>query len=169
MPHQISHDRRRRRRTEPELLRECPLERQLRYLAWRHHRFHCSQRRAQYGQLTRRVARPAQRQTERMLDRGYPRRSRAHRQLRHHGQRDGAEPRRLNLTLNQSHGPAAHRSNRDQRDYIDMLLTKLPHYPGHALPQEPLRPECVAHVRVVGWSRGADLASCCEFVQSVGR
>ena len=146
MVHQVPRDRRRHRWSEVESFRGWPLERQMHHPTWLGHRFHRSQRRAQDCQLTRRVAGPAQRHAERVLDCAYPRRPRARRQFRDHGQRDGAELRRLDLTLYQSHGPAAHRSNRDQHHYVDMLLAKLPYHPGHALPQEPLRPEGVAYV-----------------------
>ena len=69
----------------------------------------------------------------------------------------------------QSHGPAAHRSNRDHHYYVVTLLSKVAHYPSHALPQKPLRPEGVAHVGVVGGRRRADLAQCCKFVESRDR
>ena len=158
MPHQVPRDRWRHRRIERAFLRGWPLERQVHHPAWLCYCFHRSQSCAQDCQLTRRVAGPAHRHTEWMLDCGYPRRSRARRRFRDHGQRDSAEPRRLDLTLYQSHGPAAHRSNRDQHHHVHMLLAKLPHHPGQALPQEPFRPEGVAHVRVVRRCCRADLS-----------
>jgi hypothetical protein len=46
-------------------------------------------------------------------------------QFRHHGNRDGAEPGGFDLTLNQSHGPAADGSDRNQDHGIHVFLAKL--------------------------------------------
>ena len=101
---------------------------------------------AQNCQLARHIAWPTQRHAERMFDRRYPRGTCAGCQLGNHRQRDGTESCCLDLTLYQSNGPAAHRSNRDQHHYVNMLLAKLPYDAGHALSQQPLRPKRVANI-----------------------
>ena len=103
--------------------------------------------------MTRRVTGPADRHAERMLDRGDSRCARARRQLRHDRQRDGAKPGRLDFPLDQSHGPAAHRSNRGQHHHIDRLLAKLPHHSWQRLPEES--------------APAGGFAELCEFSQSL--
>jgi len=146
MPYQVTRDWRRLRWTEPQFLRGCPLERQVRHCAWFCRRCHCLQRCAQNCQLARHIAWPTQRHAERMFDRRYPWGTCAGCQLGNDRQRDGTESCCLDLTLYQSNGPAAHRSHRDQHHYVNMFLAKSQHDAGHALPQQSLRPKRVAHI-----------------------
>ena len=84
------------------------------------------QRCPQHRKLAHSVSRRAQGQPKGVLDRRNAWDTDTLGQLRHHGKRDGTEPGGFDLSLNQSHGPAADRSHRNQQDRIHLFLPKAP-------------------------------------------
>jgi hypothetical protein len=84
------------------------------------------QRCPQHRELTYSALRRAQGEPKGLLDGRNARDTGTHSQLRHHGKRDGTEPGGFDLSLNQSHGPAADRSHRNQHDRIHLFPSKLP-------------------------------------------
>ncbi len=82
------------------------------------------QRCPQHRELTHSVLRRAQGEPKGVLDGRYARDTGTQGQLRHHGERDGTESGSFDLSLNQSHGPAADRSDRNQHYRIHLFLPK---------------------------------------------
>jgi len=67
-------------------------------------------------------------------------------QLRHHGKGDGTDPGGLDLSLNQSHGPAADRSNRHQHDRLYLFLAKPADDVRNSVTQQRVGPNGIPHV-----------------------
>lgn len=93
-------------------------ERQMADAAGRRHLLKRGQRRAQCRSLTGVVARQTDGEPERILNRSDPWHTHSRSQIRNIRHRDGAEAGCLDLSLNQSHGPAANRSYRHKDHYI---------------------------------------------------
>jgi len=79
----------------------------------------------QHRKLTHSVLRRAQGEPKGVLYGSNARDTGTHCQLRHHGKRDRTESGGFDLSLNQSHGPAADRSDRNQHYHIHLFLPKL--------------------------------------------
>ena len=67
-------------------------------------------------------------------------------QLRHHGKGDSTDPGGLDLSLNQSHGPAADRSNRHQHDRFYLFLAKSADDVRNSVTQQRVGPNGIPHV-----------------------
>ncbi len=92
--------------------------------AWPRNLFQRPQSSTQHFELARRVSWRAQGQAEGVLDGRNSRHSDARGQLRNHGERNRAQACSLDLTLDQSHGPATNRSNGNQHHRIHLLFAK---------------------------------------------
>ena len=117
-------DRRSFRRKCVELLPDVPFEGKMHDGARLGNLLQRPQRCAQHRELTCSVLRRTQGEPKGVLDGRDARDTATHSQLRHHGERDSTEPGGLDLALNQSHGPAADRSDRNQHYRIHLFLPK---------------------------------------------
>ncbi len=100
----------------------------------------------QYRKLMYHVLGQAQSQPKRVLDRRNARDTYSSGQFRHHGKRDGTEAGGFDFTLNQSHGPAADRSNGNQQYCIHLFPEKLGDDAKNCVTQQRIGPKRIAHV-----------------------
>ena len=110
------------------------------------HLFQRPQRSPQHRYLTCRISRQAEGQAKGMLDSRDAWHADTRGQFRHHGNRDSAEPGGFDLSLNQSHGPAAHWSNRNQHDRIHLFLAKPANDARNRVTQQHVVPKSIPHV-----------------------
>ena len=149
VPPEKPRDRRNFRRIYVELLPGVPFERKVYHGAGLGDLLQRPQRCPQHCELTSSVVGRAQGQSEGLLDRGDARDTGTLGQFRHHGKRNSAEPGRFDLSLHQSHGPAAHRSNRNQHDGIHVFLPKLGDDAGNRMTQERVGPDRIPHIGIM--------------------
>ena len=167
VPAEISRDGRRLRRMHIQLIAGIPLERKMYYATRLGDFFQRPQSGTQHLELARRIPWQAQCQPEGMLDGCNSRRSHARCKLRHHGKRNRAEAGGFDFTLNQSHGPAANRSNGDQDQRVHLVFAETADNARHAALEQAFRPQGIAHVGIMRLSSAPDLAEGFEFVQSL--
>ena len=127
------------------------------------------QRAAQDSRLSSHVARLAECAAKRVLDGCNAWDADGRRQVGNGSQADGAEAGGFEFSLSQSNGPAADRSGRDEDDGIDPVLAQVLDHRGHALGEQPLGAQEIAHHRVVPGSDGADFAGPGQLAQTLNR
>jgi len=149
MPPQVTRDRRRLRRVGVHFRVMVPLELEVDDTTGLRDRGQGLHSRSQYCQLAASIAGQPQRESKRTLRGGNSRRAGARGQLRHHRQRNRAESCRFDRALDQSDGPATHRSNRNQHDRINTLLLHPLDDGRHRFVQQPFRAESVSDIRIV--------------------
>ncbi len=135
-----------------------PVEGQVNDAAWLLDLCQRLQGSTQDGRLALAVARLSQLVAQRLLDGRQPRHAYGGRQVRDAGQGDGADARCFDLSLYQSNGPAADWSARDQYDGVYAILPHVPDHGRHALLQQHLGLQDIAHEGIVMGRRMPDLA-----------
>jgi len=146
---EIAGDGRRLRRVHTQFISRLPLEGKMDYIARLGDYFQRTESITQHLQLARYVTWRSQRQPEGVLDGGNSRHSDARGQLRHHGERNRAEPCSFDLALDQSYGPATNRSNGNQHHCVHFFFAKMVNNARHALLQQRFRAYGVAHVGIM--------------------
>ena len=170
VPRQVAADGRIFRRVVAHLFgRFRPLERQMDYAAWSPDRFQRGQRRPQDRCLAGRVAGLAQGAAQRVLDGRNARRRHGGGQVGHGREGDGGKAGGFDFTLQQSNGPTADRSGGNQDHDVRVILLQVPDQRRRGLGQELLRPQDVAHDRVMPCRRTADLAGRGQLLQPLKR
>jgi len=149
MAAEIPCDRRRLRRVQIQLLSGFPFEGKIYNPARLGDFFQRPQSGTQHLELARRIPWQAQCQPEGMLDGCNSRRSHARCKLRHHGKRNRAEAGGFDFTLNQSHGPAANRSNGEQDQRVHLVFAETADNARHAALEQAFRPQGIAHVGIM--------------------
>ena len=131
--------------------------------AGRRHLLYRGQRLMQRRSLTGIVAGQADSEPEGILNRCDSRRTHGRGQIRNIRQGDRAESGSLNLSLNQSHGPAADRSYGYKDHHIHGFFAQLADDGRNTLVEQTLRLTGVADKRIVRWRGAADLAAGLQF------